>query len=143
MAALLDQLFRLPGPQVIFRDFGDEMVVANLDTGLFYSLGGSAPAIWSGLTGGHTGQQIAASLHGSGAAAVAGAVERCIAELLTEQLLAPSGCPSIADLAPPAAAFAEPTLARFDDLQGLLLVDPIHDVSEQGWPVLPADHMAG
>ncbi len=146
MPASLDQEFCLPGPQVISRDFGDEMVVANLDTGLFYSLGGSAPAIWSGLLAGHTGRQIAAALFGSDPATHVTAVARCVSELLAEQLLIPAESTAItaAAAAPAAIAFAEPSLERFDDLQGLLLVDPIHDVSEAGWPVLPpADVTAG
>jgi hypothetical protein len=30
-------------------------------------------------------------------------------------------------------------LSRFDDMQEMLLLDPIHDVAETGWPHRPAD----
>ena len=33
--------------------------------------------------------------------------------------------------------FSPPQVQRFDDLQELLLLDPIHDVSDQGWPHTP------
>ncbi len=38
---------------------------------------------------------------------------------------------------PPAiqGAFAPPRLQRYTDMQDLLLLDPIHDVDEVGWPV--------
>ena len=32
-------------------------------------------------------------------------------------------------------AFTEPVLEEFDDLKDLLLLDPVHDVAEAGWPV--------
>jgi hypothetical protein len=35
--------------------------------------------------------------------------------------------------------FAEPVIEEFDDMQGLLLLDPIHDVSEEGWPHIGSD----
>jgi hypothetical protein len=35
------------------------MVIANLETGLFYSLDGSGPEIWNALIAGHTGRQFA------------------------------------------------------------------------------------
>ena len=44
--------------------------------------------------------------------------------------MSPSGPPG-------SATFEAPTLDRFDDLQGLLLIDPIHDVGDAGWPLLP------
>jgi hypothetical protein len=32
-------------------------------------------------------------------------------------------------------AFAPPTLEQYTDMQELLLLDPIHEVDEQGWPL--------
>ena|SRR6476660_8869681 len=33
-----------------------------------------------------------------------------------------------------AAAFVTPELHKYTDMQELLLVDPIHEVAEEGWP---------
>lgn len=33
-----------------------------------------------------------------------------------------------------AAEFPAPRLERYTDMQDLLLLDPIHDVDERGWP---------
>jgi hypothetical protein len=41
----------------------------------------------------------------------------------------PSGEPS------PREPFAAPALNTFSDMQELLLLDPIHEVDEAGWPV--------
>jgi hypothetical protein len=35
-----------------------------------------------------------------------------------------------------------PTLTLYTDMKDLLMLDPIHDVAEEGWPTRPADHSA-
>ena len=39
----------------------------------------------------------------------------------------------------PAGQYRSPAIERFDDLEELLVLDPIHEVDEAGWPVTPAD----
>jgi hypothetical protein len=136
----LNKIFQPAGAEIIFRDFGEETVVANLNSGLFYSLWGSAGAIWTGLAAGHTGGQIAAAFRHQDAATVAAEIDAFIGKLLAEQLLlqAPSSAAATVDL-PSFDLFSTPALERFDDLQGLLLIDPIHDVSEAGWPLTPGE----
>src|SRR5277367_3319272 len=92
MSDTLDLVFSASGPEVIFENFGDEMVVANLASGFFYSLDGSGADIWNALVAGHSGRQfIAASrADADGAAAVA----RFIAELRNEGLLAEGARPA-------------------------------------------------
>ena len=79
MSDTLDLVFSASGPEIIFENFGDEMVIANLESGFFYSIEGSGADIWNALVAGHTGRQFAAA---SGAD-VEGAAEiaRFIAEL--------------------------------------------------------------
>jgi len=135
MSDTLDLVFSASGPEVIFENFGDEMVVANLASGFFYSLDGSGADIWNALVAGHTGRQVATA-SGADVAGVA-EIARFIAELRNEGLLT-----EMASLAKPelvsVAAFASPSMQRFDDLQGLLLVDPIHEASPAGWPFVQA-----
>jgi hypothetical protein len=136
MSELIDLVFSASGPEVIFENFGDEMVVANLiASGFFYSLDGSGADIWNALIAGHTGRQfIAASrADADGAAEIA----RFIAELRNEGLLAEAAHPAKPDPVS-VAAFARPSIQKFDDLQGLLLVDPVHEASPAGWPFVQA-----
>jgi hypothetical protein len=132
----LDLAFSASGPEVIFENFGDEMVIANLESGLFYSLDGSGAEIWNALVAGHTGRQFAAATKAN-VNGVAAEVARFIAELQNEGLLAPTARPANPDLIS-VAAFASPSIQKFDDLQGLLLVDPIHEASPAGWPFVQA-----
>jgi len=92
-----------------------------------------------GLITGHTGHQIAASFGNDGTDAVTTNIDAFIAKLIAEELLLPApSLPATNDL-PTITSFSPPTFERFDDLQGLLLVDPIHDVSEAGWPLMPGE----
>ena len=129
------QRYGVAGPGVIMRDFGDELVVANLDTGLFYSLGGSAIALWAWLSEGRTPDEIAAAYAGDAGApaAIEAFTEQLVAEALLRRHYEAVVPGSFEPLSP--RAFDPPVIERFDDLQGLLLVDPIHDVSDQGWPL--------
>jgi hypothetical protein len=36
------------------------------------------------------------------------------------------------------AAFQPPTLRKYTDMQDLLLIDPIHEVDDLGWPGVKA-----
>jgi hypothetical protein len=129
--------YMVSGPAIIAKDFGDEAIVANLDTGLFYSLGQSGAAVWTGLASGRTLSEIVATLAGADDANAGVAVARFIGELVAEGLLKPRAASVDTMWAPRVDAdFQAPTIERFDDLQALLLIDPIHDVGEQGWPVV-------
>jgi hypothetical protein len=130
MDRLFDRVFRPASAGVIFKDFGDETVVANLDSGIFYSFRGSAPALWEMLVAGHTVQRIAVAF---GVEAMP--IGEFVASLEAEGLLVSTkDAASQEELVVP-GAFLAPAIERFDDLQGLLLIDPIHDVSDAGWPM--------
>jgi hypothetical protein len=69
------------------------------------------------------------------------AVNRILDELLEEKLIiasAESPEPPIDEELPRTEReplrFHTPTLAKFTDMQDLLLLDPIHDVDKTGWP---------
>jgi hypothetical protein len=67
---------------------------------------------------------------------VAGLVEQLLAEgLVVEDADAPVGA---SPPAPPADALEPPALEKFTDMQDLILLDPVHEVDERGWPHAPA-----
>lgn len=128
--------FRPASAEVIYKDFGDELVVANLETGLFYSLGGSAGLIWADLVAGHSGAAIASAFAEQDTNSVAAAIGSFIAGLVVEKLLVPAEARDGTTLPPVSHTFATPTMERFDDLQGILLLDPIHDLGATAWPTV-------
>ena len=127
--------------KVVHETIDGEVILIQLDTGCYYSLGGSGAEIWGLLAGGQTPDEAAAALRVR-FDAPPGVVEASVAQLAeqlrAEDLLQPDG-----DGPPPQAAaaepgergpFVEPVLEKYTDMQDFLLVDPIHDVAEAGWP---------
>ena len=131
-------------PKLVSRQFGDEIVVANYESGLYYSLLGMSADIWLGLTAGYTVEDIVAafsSKYPSSLDAISSSIPAFVDRLVTEGLIIPAAEMEErrAWMPMPAATFVEPLLERFDDLRELLLLDPVHEVSEAGWPLRADD----
>ena len=136
-------------PRVIGEVIDDEAILIDLETGSYFSLVGSGAHIWSAIERGASGDEIVASLQAVCAGVPADApdlVSAFLDELAAAELVvvAPPTDPggsSVANGAGPVrssagpAAFEPPAIQRFDDMQELILLDPIHEVDEtQGWP---------
>jgi hypothetical protein len=121
-----------------------EVVVVNLKNGHYYSMTDSAAAIWGGLVDGLDVPGLVAHLqtcYEGDAETMRAAVVEFMSVLMGEGLVV-SGGPST-DAPPPRApssaaparrGFQVPTLAKHIDMEGLLILDPVHDVSADGWP---------
>lgn len=126
--------YRINSPSVIHETIDDEVVIINLDKGHYYSLDGCGARIWKGVVGGAPVAAIVASFEGDGAAILDG-VRALIAELEAEGLIVPGESDGGGTaLDGPALPFEAVTLQRYSDMEELLLLDPIHEVDEQGWP---------
>jgi hypothetical protein len=139
--------YRVNAAHVVSDVFEDgEAAVIDLRSGVYFSLNPTGALLWPLLVGGTTLEALIERAHAGtdGDGEVPGAVAAFVASLVDEELVdevaEPEGEADGAD--PPAAPaapgerirFLPPQLERFDDLQDLLLLDPIHDVSDQGWP---------
>lgn len=140
--------FQVNGQKVIHETLDDEVIIVNLDTGTYYSLDSSAVWVWHALLGGYSlNHIIAAGLAGFTASEseIAEAVTRFLDHLQAEGLIIPAnsapdkvvqdkdvlyGSRNPGEKHP----FSEPRLERYTDMQDLMLLDPIHDVDESGWP---------
>ena len=135
--------FQVNLPKVVAEVFeDDEIVIVNLDSGNYYSLDGSGAVLWNALAAGGSVAAMVAALAGryrGDRAQMETAASVLLEELLRESLIVPAGeAPASAagEAAPtgPSSAFVPPALQRYTDMQDLLLLDPIHDVDETGWP---------
>lgn len=137
--------FRVNHPTVISETIDDETILINLDTGAYFSLRETGAALWQLIEQGAAGQLLFDELGGryDGAPAImAASVQTLLAELAQEQLIVPledeRAAPQFVGAASSAGRgkrpFTPPILEKFTDMADLLLLDPIHDVSEQGWP---------
>jgi hypothetical protein len=138
--------FHVRAPKVIFEHFDDEVVAVNLDTGSYYSLREVAADVWTLLAQGCSAAGAAHALsqrHPADAAAIEKDIPAFLEELAREGLITPGASLAQHEAEPCAAGaperryaerYSEPLLARYSDMQELLLLDPIHDVDETGWP---------
>ena len=88
-----DLRVELDSPRVIAEVIDDEVVAINLETGSYYSLRGSAAAIWSLLLQGRTVADVASRLgfrYEAEPDAIRIQAERFVTELLAESLLRPA-----------------------------------------------------
>jgi hypothetical protein len=134
--------YRINDPNVIAEAFGDEIVTVNLDTGVYYSMTGTAAVIWTLLNQGHSADDIEAAMtaaHEGEASSIISTVSAFIARLVAEQLVVaaePGEKPTAVIAAPrDRRAFMPPTIDVHSDMQDILLLDPVHDVDQAGWPL--------
>ena len=127
-------------PMVIAEIVEDEVVLVNFDSGSYYSLGGSASKVWEALSGGASVDDVVSQMlaHYDGdAEVIAREVTDYLETLESEDLVVADGTSEA--VSTPAAhrgtePFVPPSLERFDDMRDMLLLDPIHEVDEAGWP---------
>lgn len=129
-------------PEIASEIFDGELVIANYKLGVYYSVSVEGAWIWQGLAHGLTVSQIVqwlARRFGDQTSELPALVEDFVRKLLAEGLvLEASKRDNLAGLPELTGnVFAQPTIERFDDLQELLLLDPVHDVDHTGWPRRP------
>jgi hypothetical protein len=136
--------YRINRPTVIHQTIDGEVIMINLVTGTYYSLLHSGAEIWERLRRGETVDDIVASLRAR-YNREANAVELTIGEfvdgLLNEELIVPAeddypfdDTVTPAESAESGGEFRPPVLERYEDMQDLILLDPVHEVEEEGWP---------
>lgn len=145
--------FRINKPRVVHETIDDEVVLIDFDTGSYYSLDLVGTDVWGLVESGATLRQIVDGIacrydgdHGNMEAAVL----QLLAELLQENLVVSEETgeaermkdhttPGEAGPQPDRPGFVVPSLQKYTDMQELLLLDPIHEVDETGWPSIRHD----
>jgi hypothetical protein len=127
--------YRICSEKLAHETLDGETVIVDKLQGLYYSLTGSAADVWTLLEAGVPVSGIVDALAGRGAPreVVEAGVRQVIDELAREALIVPAAG-AAAGVPVLTGAWLEPKLEKFTDLQTLLLLDPIHDVDEEGWP---------
>jgi Coenzyme PQQ synthesis protein D (PqqD) len=124
----------IPGDRVVSETIDGEVVAIDLESGSYYSLEGPAARAWEAIRAGQDLDGVVAAVAaecGVDADEARADVAAFLAELESEGLLAvgngsaPSG---------PGPGSVQLVLHRYTDMQDLIVLDPIHDVDETGWP---------
>lgn len=135
-------VFKVNAPHVISENVDGEVVIINLDSGTYYSTTGVGADVWALIERGHSLGQIVQAARSAfdETASIDRAVGAFVKNLHEEALIVadPSTTPlETAPELPSATAapeFQEPVLNKYQDMKDMLLLDPIHDVDEAGWP---------
>jgi hypothetical protein len=145
--------YRVNGPNIAHETVDREAILIHLEHGTYYSLAEAGACVWDVVVrGGNAADAVAAvvAAYDVSDAAAAPAVASLLDALVAEGLVAADdAAPDDAAPALPLSAgtapdgerrpWTAPELARFTDMQDLLLADPIHEVADAGWPhVKPA-----
>src|SRR5438874_767536 len=133
--------FRLDAPNVIAETIEGEAIMINLGTGNYYSVGGSGAEVCTWLEQGADVDSILAALaerYDASPGAIGAAVTGLIRELEQEGLIVLDSADGVAPIATTSTTesrpFQAPQLDKYTDMQDLVLLDPVHEVGERGWP---------
>jgi len=137
----MNRIYRVDEPKVISETFENEIVAINFDSGSYYGMTKAAVEIWSLLRQGVSAETMLRYLtarYDAEPAVIAEATERFLARLRAQELIveteteeAASGTEYPQNARRP---WEPPELSVYEDMQDLLLLDPIHEVDETGWP---------
>ena len=134
--------FAVNAPNVVCEVFDQEVVVVNLDVGIYYSIGGWAAQIWLMLQNHYCAQEIIQSLQPfckEDSTSIENTVAPYIQDLLDKGLIVVDSTtfePTTHALILTAVdSIPALGLEEFSDMQDMLLLDPVHDVDEAGWPI--------
>lgn len=136
--------YRINTPQVAYEVFEDEVVMVNFDNGAYYSINGTGSRLIGLLGRGGVAEEglivHVEALYGCDRTTAEEDVRAFLDALRQEGLVAPLG----ADETPPETAvsveaaaegpYEAPTVSKYSDMEDLIMLDPIHEVDESGWP---------
>lgn len=132
--------FAVNTPNIVCEIFDNEVVAVNLDVGIYYSITGWSAKVWQMIQNGLSIDEMDQTLskYCDDSANINESLVKFTQELLDKNLIISStrqDMHSSTDL-----QFEKidkmPTLfiEEFSDMQDILLLDPVHDVDESGWP---------
>jgi hypothetical protein len=134
--------FRVNTPSVVHERFDEDVVAIHLEIGNYHSTSGTGADVFLLLADGASAEELTGALAAKYAATpdeIAKSLSPFLEELENAQLIVPTEAPT--ERTPlqiegnqHRVPFAPPSLEVFKDLEGLLLLDPIHEVGEEGWP---------
>ncbi len=142
----MEPTLRINAPAVVGEIIDGEAVIIDLASGHYFSTQGSGAEIWSGVEAGLGRSGIAGTLAGRyecDRTELEHAVDAFVAELLERRLIvedarhegtAPAPVRPSLPNGHARTVFVAPVLNAYSDMEDLLMLDPIHDVDEAGWP---------
>lgn len=128
--------------QIAYEVMENEIVIIHLDNGNYFNIEGIAIDIWNGILANLSIDnlvQFFVEAYQQEKTIIQDAIGNFIKQLESEELIIESTQEeekkelfTLTNIQP---EFTPPTLDKYEDMQDLLLLDPLHDVDENvGWP---------
>ncbi len=134
-------VWRVRSEHVMAEVLDGEAVIIDMASGRYHAAAGVAGTVWEAVTAGRSLDGIMTDVrrfHSGVPEDAADQVTRFLDSLAAAGLAvaveADDAPPARDDAAPRISPWRPPTLESHDDLQDLLLLDPVHEVTEAGWP---------
>lgn len=139
--------------KVLFETYDDEIVIINLDNGVYYSIEQCAMDIWRLIESTVSLDNILIFLtekYKIDEGKIEKDLNAFVSDLLAENLVTPykpSNNEEMSGLVDAdndgfrnaGSAYQAPVLNKFSDMQDLILLDPVHEVDRSGWPNVQLD----
>ncbi len=144
----MNSVFEVNSPAVVGEILDGEAVIMNLKSGNYFSTDKVGSMLWGMIEKGADYQTMLAALDAhfdADVKQISAAIDAFLDDLITNDLVRTAEIESVgigqAELEQPDIVqrngrgdFTAPVLTVYSDMQDLLLLDPIHDVDEGGWP---------
>ena len=122
-----------------------EVIAIDFVNGAYFSMRATAGEIWQMLVANMALDAVIALYQENSplpAETLVAEIQAFASELLATRLLQPNDAPGTAQPTLPAIVaqrkpYTPPQLEKFEDMADLIMLDPVHDVSDAGWPHIP------
>lgn len=135
-----EKIYSLKSSDVVSEVIHGEAIIIDMTTGCYYSMDGTACQIWEWLMEDSISPRRIAEHFDADAGEIISELTAFLDELVEEKLLL---CREAVEEASSGndtkVTYVKPVLNKYTDMENLLLMDPIHDVGDQGWPRLSVD----
>ena len=139
-------IVRIASHRVISEVVDDEAIIIDSLSGAYYSLDPVGSAMWAHLVPGPRSaealERLLVDRFGAGESVARVDVLALVGQMLDEGLVEVTDDPPVdppADVGGAVSPYSTPKLSKYTDMEELLLLDPIHDVDAQGWPIARDD----
>jgi hypothetical protein len=142
------QRYQANTPRIVDDLVDGEVLLIDMVTGAYFSALDASALAWLLLKAGATSEDVATELvarYGIDAADAQRDTDAYVDALTASELLAPRAneVPPAGDLLNgvqlPPHSYAALDVEKFTEIADLILLDPVHDVAETGWPHTPRD----
>ena len=135
-------------PDVVHDEIDGEVILLNIEKGVYYQLKNEAVQVWSEIARQKSSStfSLAAALAKNGEYSlddILKSISPFVDQLHAEEIILEAKRTKAQDKSMPLSQdsgkepqnkYATPVLLKYTDMQSILLLDPIHDTDEEGWP---------